>query len=90
MAPLAAALHLAVKLAEVKPETRCSTDLTFSATVNLINEGEAFIDSEYDTEHGPCEIEKASRYIRRSGLLLSPYGTGKIDEIERIWMSITQ
>lgn len=87
-----AALHLAVKLAGVRPGMRvfCS-DMTFDATVNpVVYEGgiPVFIDTEYDTWNmDPAALERAFalypevRHIVAAHL----YGTpGKIDEIRAI------
>ena len=59
-----AALHMAVKLAGVKPGDKVfCTDMTFSATVNpVVYEGGVpiFIDTEYDTWNmDPVALEKA-------------------------------
>ena len=58
------ALHLAIKLAGVKPgDIVCCSDLTFAATVNPVSyEGgvQVFIDSEKDTWNmDPKALEKA-------------------------------
>lgn len=87
-----AALHLAVKLAGVKPGDKvfCS-DVTFDATVNpIVYEGgiPVFIDTEYDTWNMcPKALEKAFelypdvKYVMIAHL----YGTpGKISEIKEI------
>lgn len=64
-----AALHMAVKLAGIKPGDKvfCS-DMTFSATVNPITyEGgiPIFIDTEYDTWNmDPVALEKHLNYIQ--------------------------
>lgn len=87
-----AALHLAVKLAGVKPGDRvfCS-DVTFGATVNpVVYEGgiPVFIDSEYDTWNmDPKALEKAfEKYPEvKVVILVHLYGTpAKIDEIKVI------
>ena len=87
-----AALHLAVKLAGVKPGDRvfCS-DMTFSATVNPISyEGgeQVFIDSERDTWNmDPAALEKAfEKYPdTKFVMLVHLYGTpAKMDEIAAI------
>ena len=87
-----AALHLAVKLAGVKPGDKvfCS-DLTFSATVNpvLYEGGEAvFIDTERDTWNtDPEALEKAFELHPgvKIVVLAHLYGTpGKIDEIKAV------
>lgn len=84
-----AALHLAVKLAGVKPGEKvfCS-DMTFSATVNTVSyeKGQQiFIDSEYDTWNmDPAALEQAFRLYpdTRVVILAHLYGTpAKIDEI---------
>ena len=58
------ALHLAMKLAKIKPGERVfCTDMTFSATVNAVLYEKAnpvFIDTEYDTWNmDPVALEKA-------------------------------
>jgi len=87
-----AALHLAVKLAGVKPGDKvfCS-DLTFSATVNPVSyEGakQVFIDSERDTWNmDPAALEKAfEKYPDcKCVVLVHLYGTpAKLDEIRAI------
>ncbi len=87
-----AALHLAVKLAGVKPGDRvfCS-DVTFGATVNPVRyEGgvPVFIDTEYDTWNmDPVALEKAFRMHRDVKVVVVAhlYGVpGKIDEIRDI------
>lgn len=87
-----AALHMAVKLAGVKPGDRvfCS-DMTFAATVNPITyEGgvPVFIDTEYDTWNmDPKALEKAFELYPDIKLIVVAhlYGTpGKIDEIKAI------
>ena len=86
------ALHLAVKLAGVKPSEKafCS-DLTFDATVNPVKYegGEAvFIDTEYDTWNmDPEALEKAFEIYPevRIVVIAHLYGTpGKIDELKAI------
>lgn len=86
------ALHLAVKLAGVKPGQKvfCS-DMTFSATVNPITyEGgiPVFIDTEYDTWNmDPVALEKAFELYPDIKVVVVAhlYGTpGKIDEIKAI------
>lgn len=86
------ALHLAVKLAGVKPSQKvfCS-DMTFSATVNPITyEGgvPVFIDTEYDTWNmDPVALEKAFELYPDVKVVVVAhlYGTpGKIDEIKTI------
>lgn len=87
-----AALHLAVKLAGVKPGDRvfCS-DVTFSASVNPVKyEGgkPVFIDTEYDTWNmDPVALEKAFEIYpeTRVVVLVHLYGVpGKMDEIRSI------
>lgn len=87
-----AALHLAVKLAGVKPGDRvfCS-DVTFGATVNPVRyEGgvPVFIDTEYDTWNmDPVALEKAFRMHRDVKVVVVAhlYGVpGEIDEIRDI------
>ena len=87
-----AALHLAVKLAGVKPGNHvfCS-DMTFSATVNpVVYEGgiPVFIDTEYDTWNmDPMALEKAFELYPEVKVIVVAhlYGTpGKIDEIRAI------
>lgn len=84
-----AAIHLAVRLAGVKPGDKVfCTDMTFDATVNPVKyEGaEAiFIDSEYDTWNmDPVALEKAFELYPdvKVVVLAHLYGVpGKIDEI---------
>ncbi|MBQ8699319.1 MAG: aminotransferase class I/II-fold pyridoxal phosphate-dependent enzyme, partial [Schwartzia sp.] len=87
-----AAIHLAVRLAGIKPGERvfCS-DLTFDATVNPVKYegGEAvFIDTERDTWNmDPSALEQAfALYTEvRVAIIAHLYGTpGKIDEIRKI------
>ena len=87
-----AALHLAVKLAGVRPGMRvfCS-DMTFDATVNpVVYEGgiPVFIDTEYDTWNmDPVALERAFALYPevRHVVVAHLYGTpGKIDEIRAI------
>lgn len=87
-----AALHLAVKLAGVKPKEKvfCS-DMTFDATVNpVVYEGgiPVFIDTEYDTWNmDPVALEKAFEIYPdvRTVVIAHLYGTpGKIDEIKAV------
>lgn len=86
------ALHLAIKLAGVKPGDKvfCS-DVTFSATVNpVVYEGgiPIFIDSEYDTWNmDPIALEKAFELYPdvKVVVLVHLYGTpAKVDEIKAI------
>ena len=86
------ALHLAVRLAGVKPGEKvfCS-DVTFAATVNpILYEGgiPVFIDTEYDTWNmNPKALEKAFQLYQDVKLimLVHLYGTpSKIDEIKAI------
>ncbi|MBE6085666.1 MAG: aminotransferase class I/II-fold pyridoxal phosphate-dependent enzyme [Selenomonas ruminantium] len=87
-----AALHLAVKLAGIKPGDKvlCS-DLTFSATVNPVSyEGgeQVFIDSERDTWNmDPQALEKAFvTYPNAKAVIVANlYGTpAKLDELKEI------
>ncbi len=87
-----AALHMAVKLAGVKPGDKvfCS-DMTFDATVNpVVYEGgvPVFIDTEYDTWNmDPVALEKAFELYPdvRVVVVAHLYGTpGKVDEIREI------
>ena len=87
-----AALHLAMKLAGIKPGDKvfCS-DVTFSATVNPITyEGgiPVFIDTEYDSWNmDPVALEKAFEIYPNVKVIVVAhlYGTpGKIDEIAEI------
>ena len=87
-----AALHMAVKLAGVKPGDKvfCS-DMTFSATVNpVVYEGgePVFIDTEYDTWNmDPVALEKAFELYPDVKVVVVAhlYGTpGKIDEIKAV------
>ena len=86
------ALHLAIKLAGVKPGDKvfCS-DMTFAATVNpVVYEGgiPVFIDTEYDTWNmDPVALEKAFEIYPEVKVVVVAhlYGTpGKIDEIKKI------
>lgn len=87
-----AALHLAVKLAGVKPGDKVfCTDMTFAATVNpVVYEGgiPVFIDAEYDTWNmDPKALEKAfERYPDvKVIVVVHLYGTPcKMDEIKAI------
>ncbi len=87
-----ASLHLAVKLANVKPGDKvfCS-DVTFVATVNpVVYEGGEliFIDSEYDTWNmDPMALEKAFELYPevRVVIVANLYGTpAKLDHIQKI------
>lgn len=87
-----AALHLAMKLAEIKPGQKvfCS-DMTFDATVNpVVYEGgePVFIDTERDTWNmDPVALEKAFGLYPEVKIVVVAhlYGTpGKIDEIKAI------
>ncbi|MCC8150085.1 MAG: DegT/DnrJ/EryC1/StrS family aminotransferase, partial [Lachnospiraceae bacterium] len=87
-----AALHLAMKIAGVKPgmHVLCSSQ-TFSATVNPVCYEKAipvFIDSEYDTWNmDPAALEKAFELYPDAKVVVVAhlYGTpGKIDEIKAI------
>lgn len=87
-----AALHLAVKLAGVKPGDKVfCTDMTFAATVNpVVYEGgiPVFIDAEYDTWNmDPKALEKAfERYPDvKVVVVVHLYGTPcKMDEIKAV------
>lgn len=87
-----AALHLAVKLAGVKPGDKVfCTDMTFSATVNpvLYEKGvPVFIDTERDTWNmDPVALEKAFELYPdvKVVVVANLYGTpGKLDEISAI------
>lgn len=87
-----AALHMAVKLAGIKPVQHvfCS-DMTFDATVNpVVYEGgvPVFIDTEYDTWNmDPVALEKAFELYPDVKVVVVAhlYGTpGKIDEIRAV------
>jgi dTDP-4-amino-4,6-dideoxygalactose transaminase len=87
-----AALHLAMKLAGVKPGDKvfCS-DMTFAATVNPVLYEKAepvFIDSEYETWNmDPVALERAFQLYPevRVVVLVHLYGTpAKMDEIREI------
>lgn len=87
-----AALHMAVKLAGVKPGDRvfCS-DMTFDATVNpVVYEGgvPVFIDTEYDTWNmDPVALEKAFELYPgvKVVVIAHLYGTpGKIEDIKAV------
>ena len=87
-----AALHMAVKLAGVKPGDKvfCS-DMTFDATVNpVVYEGGVpiFIDTEYDTWNmDPIALEKAFEIYPdvKFVIVAHLYGTpGKIEELRSI------
>ena len=87
-----AALHLAVKLAGVKPGDKvfCS-DMTFCATVNPVTYEvgiPVFIDTEYDTWNmDPAALEKAFELYPDVKVVVVAhlYGVpGKIDEIKRV------
>ena len=87
-----AALHMAVKLAGVKPGDKvfCS-DMTFDATVNpVVYEGgvPVFIDTEYDTWNmDPVALEKAFVLYPEVKVVVTAhlYGTpGKVDEIRNV------
>ncbi len=87
-----AALHMAVKLAKVKPGDKVfCTDMTFDATVNpVVYEGgvPVFIDTEYDTWNmDPVALEKAFEIYPEVKVVVVAhlYGTpGKVDEIREI------
>ena len=85
-------LHLAIKLAKVKPGDKvfCS-DMTFAATVNpVVYEGgiPVFIDTEYDTWNmDPEALEKAFEIYPEVKVVVIAhlYGTpGKIDELKKV------
>ena len=84
-----AALHLAVKLAGVRPGERVfCTDMTFAATLNpVVYEGgvPVFVDTEYDTWNmDPVALEKAFELYPdvRLVVLANLYGTpAKMDEL---------
>ncbi len=87
-----AALHMAMKLAKIKPGDRvfCS-DMTFSATVNpVVYEGgiPVFIDTEYDTWNmDPTALRKAFEIYPevKVVVMVHLYGVpGKVDEIKEI------
>lgn len=87
-----ATLHLATKLAGIKPGDKvfCS-DMTFAATVNpVVYEGgiPVFIDTEYDTWNmDPIALEKAFELYPdvKVVVIAHLYGTpGKIDELKEI------
>ena len=87
-----AALHLAVKLAGVKPgDNVFCTDMTFAATVNPVLYEKAnpiFIDTEYDTWNtDPVALEKAFELYPDTKVVVvaNLYGTpAKMDEIVSI------
>ena len=87
-----AALHMAVKLAGVKPGDKVfCADMTFSATVNpVVYEGgiPIFIDTEYDTWNmDPVALEKAFELYPdvKVVVLVHLYGVpAKMDEIKAI------
>lgn len=84
-----AALHLAVKLAGVKPgDNVFCTDMTFGATVNPVVYEKAnpiFIDTEYDTWNmDPVALEKAFELYpdTKVVIVVNLYGTpAKMDEL---------
>ena len=87
-----AALHMAVKLAGVRPGDKvfCS-DMTFDATVNpVVYEGgiPVFIDTEYDTWNmDPAALEKAFELYPdvKAVVMAHLYGTpGKLEELQKI------
>lgn len=87
-----AAIHLAVKLAGVKPGDKVfCTDMTFSATVNpvLYEKGvPVFIDTDRDTWNmDPAALEKAFEIYPevKTVVVANLYGTpGKLDEISAV------
>lgn len=87
-----AALHMAVKLAGVRPGDKvfCS-DMTFDATVNpIVYEGgiPVFIDTEYDTWNmDPAALEKAFQLYPEVKVVVMAhlYGTpGKMEELQEV------
>ena len=92
LASVTSSLHMAVKLAGVKPGDKVfCTDMTFGATVNpVVYEGgiPVFIDTEYDTWNmDPIALEKAFELYPEVKIvvLVHLYGTpGKIDEIKAV------
>lgn len=84
-----AALHLAVKLAGVKPgDVVLCSDLTFCATLSSVSyEGAApiFVDTEYNTWNmDPVALEKAFELYPQAKVVIAAnlYGTpGKMDEL---------
>ena len=87
-----AALHLAVKLAGIKPGDKVfCTDMTFSATVNaILYEGAdpIFIDSERETWNmDPIALEKAFELYpdTKAVIVINLYGTpAKYDELREV------
>ena len=87
-----AALHMAVKLAGVKPGDKVfASDMTFDATVNpIVYEGGVpiFIDTEYDTWNmDPVALAKAFEIYPEVKVVMVAhlYGTpGKIDELKAV------
>lgn len=87
-----AALHMAVKLAGIKPGQKVfASDMTFDATVNpIVYEGGVpiFIDTEYDTWNmDPVALEKAFEIYPEVKVVVVAhlYGVpGKVDEIKKI------
>lgn len=87
-----AALHLAIKLAGVKPGDKVfCTDMTFAATLNSVVYEKAepvFIDTEYDTWNmDPAALEKAFEIYPdvKVVVLANLYGTpAKMDELVAI------
>ena len=86
------ALHMAVKLAGVKPGDRdFASDITFGATVNpIVYEGgvPVFIDTEYDTWNmDPAALEEAFGQYPEVKVIVAAhlYGTpGKIDGLKEV------
>ena len=84
-----AALHMAVKLAGVKPgDNVFCTDMTFGATVNPVvyeHANPIFVDTEYDTWNmDPVALEKAFELYpdTKVVIVVNLYGTpAKLDEI---------
>lgn len=87
-----AALHLCIKLSEVKPgDTVFCSDMTFGATVNpVVYEGgvPVFIDTERDTWNmDPVALEKAFELYPQTKVVVMAnlYGTpAKLDEIRAV------
>ncbi|MDO4608891.1 MAG: aminotransferase class I/II-fold pyridoxal phosphate-dependent enzyme [Clostridia bacterium] len=85
-------LHLAMKLAKIKPgDTVFCSDMTFAATVNpVVYEGgvPVFIDTEYDTWNmDPVALEKAFELYPDTKVVVMAhlYGTpAKLDELKAI------
>ena len=84
-----AALHLAVKLAGVKPGDKvfCS-DMTFSATVNPVTYeggGPVFIDTEYESWNmDPVALEKAFEIYPEAKVVMVAHLYGTLANFEKI------